>query len=69
MDVFNYTLKRILQMIPVFLIVTVLIFLLIRAIPGDPAMVMLGEKATPESLAALREKLGLNESYIKQFFL
>ena len=69
MDVLNYTLKRILQMIPVFLIVTVLIFVLIRAIPGDPAMVLLGEKATPESLAALREKLGLNESYITQFFL
>ena len=69
MDVLNYILKRVLQMIPVFIIVTILIFILIRAIPGDPAMVMLGERATPESLAALREKLGLNESYITQFFL
>ena len=69
MDVLNYILKRVLQMIPVFIIVTILIFILIRAIPGDPAMVMLGERATPESLAALREKLGLNESYITQFLL
>ncbi len=69
MDVLNYILKRILQMIPVFFIVAILIFVLIRAIPGDPAMVMLGERATAESLAALREKLGLNESYLTQLIL
>ena len=55
MDVLNYILKRVLQMIPVFIIVTILIFILIRAIPGDSAMVMLGERATAESLAAIRE--------------
>jgi peptide/nickel transport system permease protein len=69
MDILNYVVKRVLQMIPVFVIVTILIFALMRLIPGDPALVMLGEKANPTSLAALREKMGLNHSMIYQFFV
>jgi len=69
MDMFNYTLKRILQMIPVFIIVAVLVFVLIRLIPGDPAKVMLGERATETSLAAMRAKLGLDKSYVTQFLI
>lgn len=49
----NYILKRVLQMIPVLLLVMVLIFALIRFIPGDPADVMLGARATEESRAML----------------
>ena len=50
----NYILKRVLQMIPVLLLVMVLIFALIRFIPGDPADVMLGARATEESRAMLQ---------------
>jgi peptide/nickel transport system permease protein len=42
-------------------------FLLIRLLPGDPALLMLGNTATPESIAALREKLGLDRSIWEQF--
>lgn len=67
MDRFNYGLKRMLQMVPVFFVVTVLVFLLVRLIPGDPAVTLAGETATVEQLELLREKLGLNESYGKQY--
>lgn len=67
MDVVNYVIKRILQMIPVFIVVTVAIFFMIRLIPGDPAAVMLGSKASPEAVEMMREKMGLNEPILTQF--
>lgn len=42
-------------------------FVLVRLLPGDPALLMLGNTATPESIAALRERLGLNQSIWEQF--
>ncbi|WP_315831895.1 ABC transporter permease [Bradyrhizobium prioriisuperbiae] len=42
-------------------------FVLVRLLPGDPALLMLGNTATPETIAALRERLGLNLSIWKQF--
>lgn len=54
-------------MIPVMIIVSILIFAMIRLIPGDPARLVLGEKATNASVEAMREKLGLNESYFVQY--
>ena len=42
----NYILKRILQMIPVLFVVTILVFSIIRFIPGEPARLILGENAT-----------------------
>lgn len=69
MDVINYIIKRILQMIPVFIIVTIVIFFMIRMIPGDPAAVMLGSKATPEAIASMREKMGLNQPMWTQFLI
>jgi len=56
----RYTLKRILQTIPVLLGVSLLVFLFLYLIPGDPAISLLGERATPENAARLREQLGLN---------
>jgi len=64
MDVLNYIIKRILQMIPVFIIVTVIIFFMIRLIPGDPAAVMLGSKATPEAIASMLEKMWVDETMV-----
>lgn len=69
MDVLNYIIKRLLQMVPVFIIVTIVIFFMMRLIPGDPAAVMLGTKATPEALANMREKMGLNEPVTTQFWI
>jgi len=63
----SYIFKRILQMIPVMIIVSILIFVMIRLIPGDPARLVLGEKATNASVEAMREKLGLNKSYFVQY--
>jgi peptide/nickel transport system permease protein len=64
---FNYILKRVLQMIPVLFCVTIVVFLMIHLIPGDPARTMLGERATNAQVAALREKLGLDKSLIVQY--
>lgn len=57
----NFILKRVLQMIFVLFIVSIVAFFVIRLVPGDPARVMLGEKATDEAVAALRLKYGLDE--------
>ena len=63
----TYFLKRLLQMIPVLIVVVVLIFFMIRLIPGDPARLLLGEAALEEDVARYREMLGLNEPLITQF--
>ena len=52
MEKLNYILKRILQMIPVLIIGIVLVFALVRFLPGDTATAILGDKARPEVLAA-----------------
>jgi peptide/nickel transport system permease protein len=53
--------------LPTLLIVAVSVFVLIRLIPGDPAQLMLGDLATPASLADLRARLGLDQSLPVQF--
>jgi peptide/nickel transport system permease protein len=63
----QYIARRLIQMIPVVLGITVITFVMIRAIPGDPAATMLGEKATDEKIALYREKLGLNEPIYMQY--
>lgn len=63
----TYIIKRLLQMIPVLFVVIVLIFVMIRLIPGDPARLLLGETAVEADVEALREAMGLNEPYTTQF--
>ncbi|MBE9125785.1 MULTISPECIES: ABC transporter permease [unclassified Coleofasciculus] len=63
----RYIAKRLLNLIPVLLGITLLVFTFLHLIPGDPAIVMLGERATPEQLEALREQLGLNEPLPLQY--
>lgn len=65
----GFILKRILAAIPTVFLASVLVFLLIRMIPGDPAEVMLGEAATPGTVAALRTQLGLDQPLPVQFGL
>jgi len=56
----GYIVRRILSMVPVAFLVTVALFVMVRAIPGDPVRVILGEEATPQNVVALRHKLGLD---------
>ena len=53
-------LKRLIGMIPVLVLVSLIIFFIIHLTPGDPALLMLGEEATPEKLATLRHQLALD---------
>lgn len=62
-----YILRRLIMLLPVILIVGIVVFLLIHITPGDPAAVILGDSATPETIANLREQLGLNDPLPVQF--
>jgi peptide/nickel transport system permease protein len=65
----RYFIKRVLTVIPVLLGVSLLVFGFIRMIPGDVATTMLGERATPESVARVREQLGLNKPVYEQYLI
>ncbi|MGD2179105.1 MAG: ABC transporter permease, partial [Anaerolineae bacterium] len=56
----RYIIQRILSLIPTILGVTLTVFLLLRLIPGDPAVAMLGEHAAQENVERIREQFGLN---------
>jgi len=56
------------MLIPVFLGVMFVIFVLAHFTPGDPARTMLGEVASPEAIEELREELGLNDPLLVQYF-
>lgn len=58
----KYTLKRLLQLIPTLLIVVLIIFVITRVVPGNPAAVMLGPQASVQDVEKLEEELGLNNS-------
>ena len=60
-------LKRMLQMIPVMLIVVTITFVLTRMIPGDPASMLAGPHASAETLEKIKEEYGLNDSMGKQY--
>jgi peptide/nickel transport system permease protein len=64
-----YVLRRLFGVIPVLILVALLAFLLIHIVPGDPAMIMLGNDASPAQLEALRGQLGLDRSLPAQFAL
>ena len=64
-----YLIKRILAVIPVMLIVAVIVFLMLRLTPGDPAAIIAGDAATSADIDLIREKLGLERSLIEQFVL
>lgn len=61
MRFFRYLLRRVVETIPVLLVITILVFFMIHLIPGDPAQIMLGSHASSEAVASLREELGLNK--------
>ena len=59
--------RRILQMLPVLFGIVLVVFMVVRLIPGDPARIMLGMRATDETIAELRMSLGLNLPIWQQF--
>ncbi|UQQ36471.1 ABC transporter permease [Paenibacillus polymyxa] len=63
----SYIVKRLAILIPVLLGITLIVFSIIHAIPGDPAETILGDKATEQSKQALREQLGLNKPWLQQY--
>ncbi|GAA3906428.1 ABC transporter permease subunit [Microbacterium invictum] len=60
--------KRLLLLIPTLFGLSVLLFLWVRALPGGPAVALLGEKATPEAIERINELYGFNEPIIQQYF-
>ncbi|MEA2523680.1 MAG: peptide/nickel transport system permease protein [Thermomicrobiales bacterium] len=63
----RYILRRLLQTIPVLLLFSVVVFAVLRLVPGDPAVVMLGLQATPEAVAGIREEMGLDKPLPVQY--
>jgi peptide/nickel transport system permease protein len=65
----SYTLRRLAMIVPVLLGLSVIVFLIMALIPGDPALAILGSFATPENVAQLRQDLGLDRSLPAQYFI
>jgi len=63
----KFIFHRVLSLIPTLLGISVLVFLMIQLIPGDPAEMMLGERASESALAELRERLGLDQPIYVQY--
>ncbi len=63
----KYIIRRLLAAIPVLFGLSALVFAFLHLLPGDPAVAILGERATPEAMARLRETLGLNEPLPQQY--
>lgn len=64
----RYILGRLLQLVPVLLGISLLVFAFLHLIPGDPAITLLGDRATPDSIARVRESMGLNKPLPFQYF-
>jgi peptide/nickel transport system permease protein len=63
----QYILRRLLLMLPVALLVTIIVFVLLRLSPGDPLVIYAGEERDPAALAALRVEYGLDRSMPEQY--
>ncbi len=64
----SYTIRRLLSVIPVLIGMTIIVFAIVRAIPGDPAQVILGQRATADAIANLTKELGLDRPWYIQYF-
>jgi peptide/nickel transport system permease protein len=63
----GYILRRLVHMVPVLFLLTLFVFFLVRLVPGDPASVMLGVRATPENVAKLNKALKLDRPIWVQY--
>lgn len=65
----GYIFKRLISAIPVLLGISVIVFLIMAMIPGDPATAILGSYATPENVEKLNRDLGLNKPLVQRYFI
>jgi len=65
----NYVLKRLFSAVPVLLGITIIVFLIMAMIPGDPATAILGSYATPENVEKLNRDLGLDKPLVTRYFI
>ncbi|MEL0203930.1 MAG: ABC transporter permease [Halieaceae bacterium] len=63
----GYILKRLVSAIPVLLGITIIVFLIMSLIPGDPATAILGSYATPENVEKLNQDLGLDKPMVRRY--
>jgi peptide/nickel transport system permease protein len=66
--VLRFTVRRLLLLVPILIGLSILVFLWIRALPGSPAEALLGERATAESIAQIREQYGLDDPLYEQYW-
>jgi peptide/nickel transport system permease protein len=64
----RFVVRRLLLLIPILLGLSILVFVWIRALPGGPAEALLGERATPEAIAQIREQYGLDKPVYVQYW-
>jgi peptide/nickel transport system permease protein len=64
----RYIVRRLVQLVPVVFGITLVLFVMLRLIPGDPASVLLGERATDEAVERLNRELGLDQPIMLQYF-
>ncbi|MBM7570368.1 ABC transporter permease subunit [Aquibacillus albus] len=64
----SFILRRLGLMIVILFLVSIIIFSLVNVLPGDPALLVLGQEATPDQIEALRDEMGLNDPLIVQYF-
>jgi len=66
---YSFIARRVLSTLPVLLIVAVLVFLVLRLAPGDPAAILAGDAASVDQIARIRTELGLDKPIVAQFFI
>ena len=66
---YDYFIRRLLQLVPVLLGVTIIVFGMVRLIPGDPAQIVAGTNATLEDIQSIRQKLSLDKPLVEQYFI
>ena len=66
---FSYVLRRLAATIPVMVIVAILVFLMLRLTPSDPAAIIAGDNANAEQVAEIRKRLGLDQPILTQFVI
>jgi peptide/nickel transport system permease protein len=64
----RFVVRRLLLLIPILIGLSLLVFFWIRALPGDPATALLGERATPEAIVAVNKQYGLDKPIYVQYF-
>ncbi|MBB3663219.1 MULTISPECIES: ABC transporter permease [Prauserella salsuginis group] len=64
----RFTVRRLLQAVPTLFVLSILVFAWLRMLPGGPATALLGDKATPERVAAMNAVLGLDDPIFVQYF-